>query len=119
MPRILAPFDPKLQEVALDHLRSRGVDVRTGVAITNVGKTEATFAPSTPRTATAEEKAAALAKAATEETGAVVWAAGIGARPLVKKLAKSLGQTDMRGLKVDSCLRVEGTEGCMRLVTLP
>ena len=111
MPRILAPFHPKLQEVALDHLRSRGVDVRTGVAITNVGKMQATFAPSTPRTATPEEKAAALAKAATEETGAVVWAAGIGARPLVKKLAKSLGQTDMRGLKVDPCLRVEGADG--------
>jgi len=111
MPRILAPFDPKLQEVALDHLRSRGVEVRTGVAITNVGKSEATFAPSTPRTATAEERAAALAQASTEETGAVVWAAGIGARPLVKKLAKALGQTDMRGLQVDSCLRVKGAEG--------
>lgn len=45
------------------------------------------------------------------ETGALVWAAGIGARPLVKKLAKSLGQTDMRGLQVDENLRVKGTSG--------
>jgi NADH dehydrogenase FAD-containing subunit len=37
----------------------------------------------------------------TEESGALIWAAGIGARPLVKKLAKSLGQSDMRGLIVD------------------
>jgi hypothetical protein len=28
-----------------------------------------------------------------------------------QKLAKSLGQTDMRGLKVDECLRVQGAEG--------
>ena len=37
--------------------------------------------------------------------------AGIGARPLVKKLAKSLGQTDLRGLIVDETLHVKGAEG--------
>jgi len=111
MPRILAPFDESLANVARDHLQSRGVDVRTGVAITKVAEGMATFAPSTPRNASPEDKAKALAQAATEETGALVWAAGIGARPLVKKLAKSLGQTDLRGLKVDSALRVDGAEG--------
>lgn len=40
----------------------------------------------------------------------MVWAAGIGARPLVKKLAKSLGQKDMRGLIVDEHLKVKGAE---------
>ena len=59
------------------------------------------LAPSTPRNATAKQKAAAAAAAETEESGALIWAAGIGARPLVKKLAKSLGQSDMRGLIVD------------------
>lgn len=37
--------------------------------------------------------------------------AGIGARPLVKKLAKSLGQADLRGLIVDETLHVKGAEG--------
>ena len=111
MPRILAPFDESLANVAKEHLMSRGVDVRTGVAITSVGDGEATFAPSTPRSATPEEKAQALAQQKTEESGALVWAAGIGARPLVKKLASALGQTDLRGLKVDSSLRVQGAEG--------
>jgi NADH:ubiquinone reductase (non-electrogenic) len=111
MPRILAPFDESLANVAKAHLESRGVDVRTGVAITSVGKGKATFAPSTPRNATPEQKAQALAQQTTEENGALVWAAGIGARPLVKKLAKSLGQTDVRGLKVDSSLQVQGADG--------
>jgi len=108
MPTILGPFDPVLQNVALDHLRSRGVDVRTGVAVTRVDKTKTTFAPSTPFSAPPDVKAAALAQATTEDTGCVVWAAGIGARPLVKKLAQTLGQSDLRGLQVDSCLRVKG-----------
>ena len=111
MPRILAPFDESLANVAKKHLESRGVDVRTGVAITSVGAGEGTFAPSTPRSATPEEKAAALAQAKTEDHGALVWAAGIGSRPIIKKLAKNLGQSDMRGLKVDSTLRVQGADG--------
>ena len=111
LPRILAPFDESLANVAKAHLLSRGVEVRTGVAITSVEDGEATFAPSTPRNASPEDKAKALAQAQTEESGALVWAAGIGARPLVKKLAKALGQTDTRGLKVDSSLRVEGADG--------
>ena len=111
MPRILAPFDESLANVAKEHLQSRGVEIRTGVAITSVGTGEATCAPSTPRNASAEDKARAKALAQTEAIGALVWAAGIGARPLVKNLAKSLGQTDTRGLKVDSSLRVEGADG--------
>ena len=111
MPRILAPFDESLANVAKEHLMSKGVDVRTGVAITKVKDGEATFAPSTPRNATPEEKAKALAQATSEESGVLVWAAGIGARPLVTKMAKSLGQNDLRGLKVDSSLRVENADG--------
>ncbi|KAL7470594.1 hypothetical protein ACHAXS_010843 [Conticribra weissflogii] len=110
MPRILAPFDERLANVAKEHLISRGVEVRTGVAVTSVKETIVTFAPSTPRDATPEQTAEALANSFTEETGALVWAAGIGARPLVKKLAKALGQTDLRGLKVDENLRVVGAD---------
>ncbi len=110
MPRILAPFEESLASVAREHLISKGVDVRTGCAVTNVDERRVTLAPSTPRSATPEEKEAALAQASAEATGALIWAAGIGARPLVKKLARSLGQQDMRGLKVDKNLKVEGTK---------
>jgi len=92
MPRILAPFDESLANVAKDHLLSKGVDVRTGTAVTYVEANDVTFSPSTPRNATPEQKAAAKAAAETEEMGTLVWAAGIGARPLVKRLAKSLGE---------------------------
>ena len=108
MPRILAPFDESLANVAKEHLISKGVDVRTGTAVTYVENNDVTLAPSTPRNATVKQKAAA---AETEESGALIWAAGIGARPLVKKLAKSLGQSDMRGLIVDEDLHVKGTDG--------
>lgn len=111
MPRILAPFDESLANVAKDHLISKGVDVRTGTAVTYVESQDVTLAPSTPRSATPEQKAAAAAAAQSEEMGALVWAAGIGARPLVKKLAASLGQKDMRGLIVDENLKVKGTDG--------
>ena len=44
--------------------------------------------------------------------GALVWAAGIGARPVVKKLAQQLGQGEnARGLKVDDRLQVLGADG--------
>ena len=111
LPRILGPFDEHLANVARDHLISKGVDVRTGTAVTYVERGDVTLAPSTPRNATKEQKEAAAANARSEEMGALVWAAGIGARPLVKKLAKSLGQTDMRGLQVDETLKVKGTNG--------
>lgn len=110
LPRILGPFDETLANVAKDHLISRGVEVRTGVAVTKVDGAEVTFAPSVPRDATPERKAEAAARAFREETGALVWAAGIGARPLVKKLAVALGQSDLRGLKVDEQMRVVGAE---------
>lgn len=111
MPRILAPFDESLADVAKEHLISKGVDVRTGTAVTYVESKDVTLAPSTPRNATPEQKAAAAAAAELEEMGAIVWAAGIGARHLVKNLAKSLGQKDMRGLQVDENLKVKGTDG--------
>jgi NADH:ubiquinone reductase (non-electrogenic) len=110
MPRILAPFDEKLANVAREHLVSKGVDVRTGTAVTYVESSDVTLAPSCPRNATKEQREAAAAAARSEETGALVWAAGIGARPLVKKLAKALGQSDMRGLQVDETLKVKGTD---------
>lgn len=111
MPRLLGPFDASLAEVARDHLVSKGVEVRTGTAVTHVEARDVTCQPSLPRGATPEQKKEAEANSQTEEMGCLVWAAGIGARPLVKKLAQKLGQSDMRGLKVDEDLRVLGTDG--------
>lgn len=111
LPRILGPFDAQLANVASTHLTNNGVEVRTGIAVTKVTSDSATFQPSTPRSATPREKAYAKSLSETQNIGALVWAAGVGARPLVKKLAKTLGQTDLRGLNVDSCLRVKGADG--------
>lgn len=111
LPRVLGPFDAQLAQVATDHLERRGVHVCTGTLVTAATAETVTLAPSTPRTATPQEKAAARKQAREEPVGVMVWAAGIGSRPLVKKLATALGQSDLRGLKVDSCLRVEGADG--------
>ena len=112
LPRILGPFDESLAHVAREHLVSKGVDVRTAMAVTNVAsKDMVTLAPSLPRDATPKQRKAAELAAKTEEMGLLVWAAGIGARPLVSKLAKSLGQTDMRGLIVGESLNVQGADG--------
>lgn len=112
IPRILGPFDPKLAATARKHLESRGVEVRTCTAVTRVNDpSTVTLAPSTPRTATEQQKQDALAQAKEEKVGAFVWCAGVGPRPFVQKLAeslKSVGQNDRRGLKVDECMRVEG-----------
>jgi NADH:ubiquinone reductase (non-electrogenic) len=109
MPRILAMYDEKLMNVALEHLRGKGVEVRTGWGVTYVDEKDVTMQPSTPRNATLQQKKEASAASETEEVGALVWVGGIGARPLVQKLATQLGQTDNRGLKVDATLKVEGT----------
>ena len=66
MPRILAPFDEKLANVAKEHLVSKGVDVRTGTAVTYVESNDVTLAPSCPRNATKEQREAAAAAAKTE-----------------------------------------------------
>ena len=112
MPRILAPFDASLAAVARDHLVSRGIEVRTGCLVTQLASpTRATFRPSTPRDATAEAKAAAAAAEASEDVGAVVWAAGIAARPVIARLCEKLGQATARGLEVDDRLRVKAAKG--------
>lgn len=111
-PRILGPFDPQLADVARTHLETCGVDVRAACAVTSITADSVTYQPSLPRSATAAERAAAAAQAKTESVGALVWVAGISARPIVKKLAKQLGQGDnARGLKVDGKLQVLGADG--------
>ena len=66
MPRILAPFDESLANVAKEHLISKGVDVKTGTAVTYVERQDVTLAPSLPRNATQEQKNAAAAAAQSE-----------------------------------------------------
>jgi NADH:ubiquinone reductase (non-electrogenic) len=43
--------------------------------------------------------------------GVVVWATGIGTRPLVANLMEKIGQTDRRALLTDEWLRVKGAQG--------
>lgn len=110
-PRILKGFDEDLANVAQDYLLSKGVDVRTGMAVTYLDQKVTTIAPRTPRNATPEQMAAVDAATSTVDVGVLIWAAGNGPRPLVKTLAKSLGQDGRRGLVVDEMLRVEGADG--------
>mmetsp|Transcript_20669 Transcript_20669/g.31077 ORF Transcript_20669/g.31077 Transcript_20669/m.31077 type:complete len:293 (+) Transcript_20669:785-1663(+) len=56
------------------------------------------------------KKKAAAAQAYSQDTGVLVWAAGIGPRKIVKTMAQSLQQSDTRGLKVDEYLRVSGAK---------
>ena len=112
MPRVLGPFDPQLADLARTHLETRGVEVREKCAVTGVTADAVTYQPSLPRSATAEQRREAAAQAKTEKVGALVWAAGIGARPVVKRLAQQLGQGEnARGLKVDDRLQVLGADG--------
>mmetsp|Transcript_2784 Transcript_2784/g.9455 ORF Transcript_2784/g.9455 Transcript_2784/m.9455 type:complete len:327 (-) Transcript_2784:44-1024(-) len=53
----------------------------------------------------------AAAAEASEDVGAVVWAAGIAARPVVARLCEKLGQATARGLEVDDRLRVKAAKG--------
>ena len=57
MPRVLGPFEESLANIARDHLIEKEVDVRTDTAVTKVDEQSVILAPSTPRSATPEEKA--------------------------------------------------------------
>jgi len=105
-PRILGPFTKSLSDYAVEHLENVGVSVQTGSCVTKVtGPHKATL-----RTKTADGKAVET----DIDFGALVWAAGIATRPMVRDLATSLGatagQNSPRGLVVDDRLRVKGID---------
>jgi NADH dehydrogenase len=94
--RVLPEIDASLADYALAQLRSRGIDIRLGITLDEVGATRA-------RISTGE----------TVPTRTVVWTAGVAPHPSVRDLGLPL---DERGrIRVDDQLRVEGTDGVWAL----
>jgi NADH dehydrogenase len=90
--RVLPEIDPQLAEYALRELRGRGIDIRLGTTLEEVG----------PHSAT-------LSSGETLGTRTVVWTAGVTAHPSLRHLNVPL---DERGrVTVDEHLRVRGMEG--------
>jgi NADH dehydrogenase len=89
--RVLPEIDSALASYALDQLRGRGIEVRLGTTIEDVGSTHA-------RLSTGE----------TIPTRTVVWTAGVTPHPSTMQLALPLD--DRRRVPVDRELRVIGEE---------
>jgi NADH dehydrogenase len=89
--RVLPEIDPGLAAYALRELRGRGIDIRLGTTLEEVG-----------------ERSARLSTGETLPTRTVVWTAGVTPHPSLRRLNLSL---DERGrLPVDEFLRVGGTD---------
>jgi NADH dehydrogenase len=89
--RVLPEIDASLADYALAQLRSRGIDIRLGTTIEEVG-------PTSTRLATGE----------TIPTRTVVWTAGVTPHPSIRHLGLPIGE---RGrITVGRDLRVEGSE---------
>jgi len=100
LPGLLTMFQKAVGQHVQDHLVGQGVDVRLNAM---VKEAEA-------------DKVHIKMKDGSIETiafGTLVWVAGVGMRPFTKALCQKIGpdngQTDRRGLLVDECLRVKGT----------
>jgi NADH dehydrogenase len=88
--RVLPPFPEKLSAAARRDLERLGVEVLTGTTVEEIGPESVTLKRGEERWA--------------EPAGAVLWAAGVQASPLARKLAERTGaETDQSGR-----LRVEG-----------
>lgn len=72
-PHLLAPFAPKLRDYAQKVLEDRGVEVRTGVGVSEVGPSEMT-----------------LESGEKVNTRTIVWAAGLQANPVANSLGVEL-----------------------------
>jgi NADH dehydrogenase len=89
--RVLPEIDLELAEYALRELRGRGIDIRLGTTLEEVG-------PDSARLSTGEVLS----------TKTVVWTAGVAPQPILKELNLPL---DERGrVPVDSYLRVQGLD---------
>jgi NADH dehydrogenase len=89
--RVLPEIDPQLADYALRELRGRGIDIRLGTTLEEVG-------PDSARLSSGE----------TLPTKTVVWTAGVAPQPILKDLSVPL---DERGrIPVDDHLRVQGMD---------
>ena len=110
-PKVLGTFSPHISNYAADALNGAGADVMTGQFVTGV--TERTI----------PLKAAKGGEKSELDYGVMVWAGGIEARPITKKLAETiggeqlsgLGRGGVRGLKVDEKFRVLGVRNVWAL----
>ena len=94
--RILPETDPDLAEYALHELRGRGIDVRMGTRLEDLG-----------------EGAARLSTGETIPTRTVVWTTGVAPHPSLQSLSVPL---DDRGrVPVDETLRVRGLQSVWAL----
>jgi len=75
-PRLLRPFSPRLSESAAKQLTRLGVDVRTGVGVDNMGQGFLHLSDGTKI-----------------ESANMIWAAGVSASPLTKKLGVPLDKS--------------------------
>jgi NADH:ubiquinone reductase (H+-translocating) len=89
--RVLPEIDLELAEYALAQLRSRGIDIRLGTTIEEVGPTSAK-----------------LSTGETIPTRTVVWTAGVTPHPSTRGLG--LPVDEHRRIRVDQELRVEGEQ---------
>lgn len=100
LPGLLTMFQKAVGQHVQDHLMSQNVDVRLNAMV---------------KEAEADKVHIKLKDGSVETInfGTLVWVAGVGMRPFTKALCQKIGpeagQTDRRGLLVDSCLRVKGT----------
>jgi NADH:ubiquinone reductase (H+-translocating) len=89
--RVLPEIDSELADYALRELRGRGIDIRLGTTLEEVG-------PETARLSSGE----------TLPTSTVVWTAGVAPQPILRDLNVPL---DERGrIPVDECLKVRGMD---------
>ncbi len=88
-PRILSQFPPNLSESACDQLRHLGVELRTGVHVKNISN-----------------KCVELASGEKICAENIIWAAGVAASPLTKKLGVELDRAGR--VKVNPDLSVPG-----------
>eukprot|EP00747_Dinoflagellata_sp_TGD_P206542 gnl/TRDRNA2_/TRDRNA2_80238_c0_seq2.p1 gnl/TRDRNA2_/TRDRNA2_80238_c0~~gnl/TRDRNA2_/TRDRNA2_80238_c0_seq2.p1 ORF type:complete len:592 (+),score=86.09 gnl/TRDRNA2_/TRDRNA2_80238_c0_seq2:51-1778(+) len=96
LPCLLNMFVETVGTHVKDHLQSVGVDVLTQTMVKEVSDT----------TVTLQQKNGEKSEL---EYGVLVWVAGVGARPISKELGAVFGQSNPRGIEVDECLRVKGS----------
>lgn len=101
LPGLLTMFHKDVGGYVVGHLESQGVTIRCNAMV---------------KEATADNVQIKLKDGTVEQLdyGLLVWVAGVGMRPFTKALCEQIGkdkgQTDRRGLVVDECLRVRGTQ---------
>ncbi|KAL0310678.1 UNVERIFIED_CONTAM: External alternative NAD(P)H-ubiquinone oxidoreductase B2, mitochondrial [Sesamum angustifolium] len=98
---ILNMFDKRITAFAEEKFQRDGIDVKTGAMVVKVSDKEI------------------LVKngggTSTMPYGMVVWATGIGTRPIITEFMKQIGQGNRRALLTDEWLRVEGCDGIYAL----